>query len=394
MRKGIHVLGTGDFTHPQWLRELKTYLKEDSHSGLFRSIIPPQELGFPPTSASPLFCLQTEISCIYKRKGKTRRIHNLLFMPDFEAVEKFVQKLEKIGNLNADGRPILGIDSRDLLEIALECSPDANLVPAHIWTPWYALFGSKSGFDDIKDCFGDLTPHIFALETGLSSDPPMNRLCSSLDGYALISNSDAHSGPNLGREANLFSGDPSYKGIFDALKASARREHQTGTQPRFLGTLEFYPEEGKYHLDGHRKCGISLFPHETRELDNRCPVCSRPLTLGVLNRVHTLADRKTQVELENEPETRMLMPLPEVVSQILGPGAGKIKIENKCRQIVAELGPELNILCLLPIKDIRDFLEPLGEAIYRIRRKNITMEPGFDGQYGNLTIFRPGELNK
>ena len=392
LRKGIDVLGTGDFTHPGWRQELKASLKEDRESGLYTSILPP-ELPCPvPDRAGPLFCLQTEISCIYKRGGKTRKVHNLIFMPDFNAAEKFSKRMELIGNLTSDGRPILRLDSHDLFEIALDCSPRAVLIPAHVWTPWYALFGSKSGFDDIRDCYGDLTRHIFALETGLSSDPPMNRLLSSLDNYALISNSDAHSGPNLGREANLFSGNPSYDGIFDALRAASRREDPPSGSCRFLGTLEFYPEEGKYHLDGHRACNIALVPAQTRELNNICPVCGKPLTVGVLHRVTELADREIAPCLEKEPETRMLVPLPEVVGQILAARPGSRKVETACSRIVTELGAELDVLCQLPLDQIRAFSETLGEAVSRIRQKTIQLDAGFDGQYGKISIFQPGEL--
>lgn len=394
LRKGINVIGTGDFTHPQWLRELKTTLVEDSVSGLYRSVLP-ADLACPvPDRPDPLFCLQSEISCIYKQDGKTRKIHNLVFMPNFEAAEKFSSRLQLRGNLESDGRPILKLNSRDLFEMALECSAEAVLIPAHIWTPWYSLFGSRSGFDYIHDCYKDMTPHIFALETGLSSDPPMNRLLSALDNFCLISNSDAHSGANLGREANLFSGPPSYEGIFNALRAAARREETASGECRFLGTLEFYPEEGKYYLDGHRACNISLTPAQTRALNNICPICGKALTVGVLHRVTDLADRASPPALRNEPATRMLIPLPEVVAQILGCRPTTRKVEAKCAQIISELGAELDILCQMPLDQIRSFWKPLGEAICRIREKTVKLDPGYDGQYGTISIFEPGELGK
>lgn len=394
LRKGIDVLGSGDFTHPGWRAELRENLRFEEESGLYLSALPP-ELPCPvPDRKGPRFCLQTEISSIYKAGGKVRKIHNLVFMPDLEAAEKFSARLAAIGNLASDGRPILGLDSRDLLEIALEASPDAVLIPAHIWTPWFALFGSKSGFDSIEDCYRDLTSHIFALETGLSSDPPMNRLLSALDNYALISNSDAHSGANLGREANLFSGKPSWKGIFSALRRAAAREESAQDECSFLGTLEFYPEEGKYHLDGHRACNVVLDPEETKALNNRCPVCGRPLTVGVLHRITDLADRNSPAELVREPETRMLVPLPEVVGQILDFKPGTRRVERKCAEIVSELGAELDVLCLMDAERIRSFWEPLGEAVTRIRNRNIQLDAGFDGQYGRINIFEPGELEK
>ena len=395
MRKGIQVLGTGDFTHPQWRRELRENLVRDDHNGLYCLKSQPQADGETMhLTRQPYFCLQTEISCIYKRHGKTRKVHNLVFMPDLEAAERFSKRLEQIGNLASDGRPILGLDSRNLLEIALESSSDAVFIPAHIWTPWFALFGSKSGFNDIRDCYGDLTDHIFALETGLSSDPPMNRLLSCLDNYALISNSDAHSGINLGREANLFEGAPSWDGMFGALKSAAKRENSQDAACRFLGTLEFYPEEGKYHLDGHRACGIVMDPRIAREAGDRCPVCGKPLTIGVLHRVLDLADRNEAPALPNEPEAAMLVPLHEVVGEILASGPATKKVERKCEEIITCLGPELDVLCQIPEDEVRAYWEPLGEAVSRIRARAIFLEPGFDGQYGKISIFGPGELGQ
>ncbi|MBD5552916.1 MAG: hypothetical protein HDQ44_01120 [Desulfovibrio sp.] len=386
MRKGINVLGTGDFTHPGWRKELAATLAPDDASGLLRLKIP----AAPPSPApamEPLFCLQTEISCIYKRNGRVRKIHNLIFMPDFAAADKFSAKLASLGNIASDGRPILGLDSRDLFELALDCSPRAALVPAHIWTPWFGVLGSKSGFDALQDCYGDLTSHIVALETGLSSDPPMNRLVSALDNFAMISNSDAHSGANLGREANLFSGQPSYDGIFAALAEASRRKPDPDGACQFLGTLEFYPEEGKYHLDGHRACNLALAPDEARALNNICPVCAKPLTVGVLHRVTDLADRQNQPALHNEPPTRMLIPLPEVVGQIMRLKPGAKSVEQKCAAIVSELGPELDVLCLMPLEQISTFWEPLGLAIERVRDKNLRIAPGYDGVYGKIDIF-------
>lgn len=394
MRKGINVLGSGDFTHPAWAAELAQQLAFDESSGLYRLKIAPEKPdGVPASANAPLICLQTEISCIYKKGGKTRKIHNLIFMPDLQAAARFSRKLASIGNITSDGRPILGLDSRDLLEMALDASPRAVLVPAHVWTPWFALFGSKSGFDNLEDCYGDLTPHIFALETGLSSDPPMNRLVSKLDNYVMISNSDAHSGANLGREANLFSGSPGYDAMFDALRTQAARKPPRG-DCAFLGTLEFYPEEGKYHLDGHRACGVTLTPQESKALANRCPVCGKPLTIGVLNRVMELADRSTQPALPAEPETRMLVPMPEVVGQILGTSPNTKAVAAQCARIGDALGSELEVLCLMPPERIRSFWEPLGEAIARVRSRNLQIEPGYDGVYGKIGIFRPGELPK
>lgn len=398
--KGIDVLGTGDFTHPQWRAELREQMVFDEASGLYRLKGEPEELDFLGGARTrtheggkePLFCLQAEISSIYKRHGKVRKVHNLLFVPSLEDADRLSERLAQIGNLNSDGRPILGLDSRDLLEIMLETVPQGVLVPAHVWTPWFALFGSKSGFDRLEDCFADLSEHVFALETGLSSDPAMNRLISRLDGYALISNSDAHSGANLGREANLFAGPPSYAGMFTALRAAARRESQENLDCRFLGTMEFYPEEGKYHLDGHRACNVVLEPRDALALDNICPVCGKPLTVGVLHRVLELADRETPAQLPLEPEAQPLIPLPEVVGEILGVGSGSRKVQERYSRLLRELGPELDILCHLPEADIRAHWEPLGEAVARMRRGQVIRQGGFDGQYGVVRVFEPEEL--
>lgn len=400
--KGINVLGTGDFTHPQWRAELAEQLVLDEATGLYRLAVEPETLdimggaaGADPGAAqpeAPLFVLQTEISSIYKRGGKVRKVHNLVFVPSLEDAERLSRRLAQIGNLNADGRPILGLDSRDLLEIMLECAPGSVMIPAHVWTPWFALFGSKSGFDRLEDCYGDLSEHIFALETGLSSDPAMNRLISGLDRYALVSNSDAHSGANLGREANLFAGQPSYEGMFAALRASARREDQSSLACRFLGTMEFYPDEGKYHLDGHRACNVVLEPKDSLALGNICPVCGKPLTVGVLHRVLELADRETTPVLPREPEVRPLIPLAEVVGEILEVGPASRRVQERYSRLLRELGPELDILCRLPEADIRAHWEPLGEAVARMRRGQVFREGGYDGEYGTVRVFAPEEL--
>lgn len=396
--KGISVLGTGDFTHPQWRAELAEQLERDEASGLYRLKGEPEQLDvmagghMANTGAEkPLFMLQTEISSIYKRHGKVRKVHNLIFVRTLEDAEKLSLRLEQIGNLHSDGRPILGLDSRDLLEIMLECAEDSVMIPAHVWTPWFALFGSKSGFDRLTDCYGDLSEHIFALETGLSSDPEMNRLVSQLDGYALVSNSDAHSGANLGREANLFAGQPSYAGIFEALRTTARRQPQDALDCRFLGTMEFYPDEGKYHLDGHRACNVVLEPRESRKLGNICPECGKPLTVGVLHRVWELADREEPPLLEHEPEARPLIPLAEVVGEILGVGVASRRVQERYGSLLRELGPELDILCRMPEQEIRAHWEPLGEAVARMRRGQVFRQGGYDGEYGVVRVFTPEE---
>lgn len=391
--KGLHVLGSGDFTHSVWRNELREALEFDEESGLYRirdarpvaEELPAHadmKKGAEET-APPLFMLQGEISSIYKRGGAVRKVHNLVFMPTFEAADRFCAKLAGIGNLESDGRPILGLDSRNLLEMALETDPAAFLIPAHIWTPWFSLFGSKSGFNDIADCFGDLTPEIFALETGLSSDPEMNRMWSALDRFKLVSNSDAHSGENLGREANLFSGPISYEGIYRSLKGLP-------TETAFDGTLEFYPEEGKYHLDGHRKCDVVLEPEETRKLGGICPVCGKPLTVGVLYRVMELADRDEPV-YANGKDFESLIPLPEVLSEILGSGAKSKKVTELYAKVLARFGSELDILQTVPVEELAKFMPPLGEGVGRMRTGKVTREGGYDGEYGVVRVFSPRE---
>lgn len=388
--KGIDVLATGDFTHPGWMDVITDQLAVGDN-GLLRlrdDRTLEQELPWysGALDASRVrFLLCTEISSIYKKGGRVRKIHNLVFMPSLDAAAAFNTRLAQVGNLASDGRPILGLDARDLLEMVLETDPLAYLVPAHIWTPWFSLFGSKSGFDRIEDCFGDLSAHVFALETGLSSDPEMNWMLSALDRFSLISNSDAHSGEKLGREANLFSGEMSFAGIRDAL-----RRVQGPT--RFEGTLEFYPEEGKYHLDGHRKCGVALEPGETSRHRGLCPVCGKPLTIGVLNRVFALSDRPTPERPPGHPGFVSLVPLSEVLSEILGVGPGTKKVLGMYNQLVRDFGSELDILRRVPEEDLRRTSKMLAEAVRRMRAGAVHRHSGYDGEYGRISMFAPQEL--
>lgn len=387
--KGIQLLATGDFTHPGWLEMISDQLKS-VENGFFRlkdqSGLGQELPWFSGTGGAEdiRFVLCTEISSIYKKGGKVRKIHNLVFMPGLEAVRKFNIRLGQVGNLASDGRPILGLPARDLLEMVLETDPLAFLVPAHIWTPWFSLFGSKSGFNRLEDCFEDLSSEIFALETGLSSDPEMNQLWSALDRYTLISNSDAHSGEKLGREANLLSGEIS----FPALRAALRKD--TGPA-RFEGTLEFYPEEGKYHLDGHRKCGIVLEPAETARLKGICPVCGKELTIGVLNRVFELADRETPVRSAAQ-KFSSLVPLTEVLSEILGSGSGTKKVMGMYNQLLWDFGSELDILRRAPVEDLKKSSALLAEAVDRMRKGQVRRHSGYDGEYGRISMFTPREL--
>ncbi|MGH8903349.1 MAG: endonuclease Q family protein, partial [Egibacteraceae bacterium] len=385
-RKGIGVVGTGDFTHPAWLEELRTNLVP-AEPGLFRlreDLERDVADRLPPSCRNPVrFMLSVEISTIYKRTGRTRKVHHLVYAPDLETVREFNRRLGRIGNLGSDGRPILGLDSRDLLDITLTSGEGAYLVPAHVWTPWFAVLGSMSGFDAVKDCYADLAEHVFAIETGLSSDPAMNWRVSGLDRYRLVSNSDAHSPPALGREATVFATDLDYHAI--------RRALETGEG--FGGTVEFFPEEGKYHLDGHRKCGVRLEPAETRRLQTRCPECGKPLTVGVMHRVEALADREDGFRPEGAAGFRCIVPLPEIVGEIVGVGPKSRRVEREVAGLVARLGPELDILERLPLEEIRAAASPLvAEAIGRMRGGNVIREAGYDGEYGHIRLFTAEEL--
>jgi DNA helicase II / ATP-dependent DNA helicase PcrA len=385
-RKGITVVGTGDFTHPAWLEEIRTKLVP-AEPGLFRlrpEIEREIEQRLPASCQGPVrFLLEVEISTIYKKGDRTRKVHHLIYAANLDTAARLRERLAAIGNLNADGRPILGLDSRHLLEITLESGPDAYLVPAHVWTPWFAVLGSKSGFDSVEECYGDLAHHIFAVETGLSSDPPMNWRVSRLDRFTLVSNSDAHSPPMLGREACAFETDLDYFAI--------RRALETGEGYR--GTVEFFPEEGKYHLDGHRTCGVRLEPPETRRLDGLCPVCSKPLTVGVMHRVEELADRPEDGPPARPVPFRNLVPLPEVLAEIHGVGPKSRTVEQAFSQIVGRLGPEIDILERLPLEDVARVGDGLlGEAISRLRAGRVRREAGYDGEYGVIRLFEPDEI--
>ena len=387
-KKGITVVGTGDFTHPAWLAELQDKLVP-AEPGLFR-LRPDLERSvaerLPRACHGPTrFMLSVEISTIYKKDEATRKIHHLIYAPDFATVEAFNHRLGKIGNLKSDGRPILGLDSRHLLEIALESGPGAYLVPAHIWTPWFAALGSKSGFDSIDRCYADLAPHIFAVETGLSSDPPMNWRVSSLDRFRLVSNSDAHSPEKLGREACVFTGGLDYFAIRKALE----------TGQGYAGTVEFFPEEGKYHLDGHRACQVRLEPRETRAAGGTCAVCGKALTVGVMHRVEVLADRTDDAPPATAGGVQSLVPLPEVLSELYEVGSKSKRVSQHYEQLLGQLGPELPLLTELPLDDIRRVTSSLfAEAITRLREHRVIREAGYDGAYGTIRLFQPDELRR
>ena len=387
--KGIDVLATGDFTHPVWRQELRDSLELDDDSGLYRLKAPlsreafareiPQLAGM--EFKAPQFMLEAEISSIYKKNGKVRKVHSLVYVPDLDSADRLCAKLDAIGNLKSDGRPILGLDVKDLLAMVLEI-PRAYMIPAHIWTPWFALFGSKSGFDSLEECFEDLTPHIFAAETGLSSDPDMNRCWSHLDHLLMVSSSDAHSGENLAREATLFEGAATYDGIFDAL-------HKKDGATAYAGTLEFFPEEGKYHLDGHRACDVMLEPFESMKLGDICPVCGKPLTVGVLHRVLALADRTEAPEPGKGFAS--IIPLPEIVGELLHCGPKSKKVQEKYADLLGKFGSEMDILQSVPHGELGRIWPELGEAVRRMRAGEVIRQGGYDGEYGTIRLFDTAE---
>ena len=371
--KGIDIVGTGDFTHPRWLAELKTAL-EEAENGLY------QLKG---ADHHTRFILTTEISCIYSQGGKTRRLHLCVLAPNFETVDKISTDFTKRGfNLKADGRPIIGLSAKNLAKIILQIEPKCLIIPAHIWTPWFAVFGSKSGFDSLEECFEEMTPYIYAVETGLSSDPQMNWQLSALDNITLVSNSDAHSPANLGREANVFDIEPeklSYDEIYNIIKNKNRK--------KFLSTIEFFPEEGKYHFDGHANCNYSSHPNESRKNKNICPICKKELTLGVMHRVNDLADRQEKTADQNKHiPYKNLIPLQEIISDTFGVGKNSKKVQTEYFKLVKN-DPEFEILLDLDIERLKKITDhEIANKIIRMRQGKIKIEPGYDGIYGKISI--------
>lgn len=363
--KGINMVGTGDFTHPAWLKELKENLQYRDgvyeHNGV-------------------RFILNVEVNNIYTRLGKLRRVHNLIFAPDFETVDKINRYLGRFGKLESDGRPILSLDTYDMYHALLDISPKIFIIPSHIWTPWFSLFGSNSGFDAIEECFGDLRDRFFAVETGLSSDPAMNWRLSVLDDYTLVSNSDAHSPSRLGREANVFRDDLNYEGLVAVLKAR--------DPVRFLYTIEFYPEEGKYHFDGHRKCEVRLSPREARFNNNLCPVCSRNLTIGVLHRVEALADRDEGFLPEGRIPYKNLIPLEEIIAEALSVGRDTAVVRNEYLKLCRHFGSEFEVLINASFDALKEATrEKVAQGVLRARRGEVIINPGYDGEFGTVRIF-------
>ncbi len=386
-KKGVLVVGTGDLTHPLWFADIKKKLEPAVEPGLFKLKTEFIQKWGPYDSSQTRFMLTGEISCIYSKNGRVRKIHNLIFVPDIETAEKVIAKLSWIGNLKADGRPILGLDSKELLKILRDASPDAVLIPAHVWTPWFGIFGSKSGFDSLEECFDELTGEVFAIETGLSSDPDMNWRIPFLDGKTIMSSSDPHSLRNIGREANMFDCQPSYFEIMNAFKTNDRK--------KFISTLEFYPEEGRYHLDGHAACKIVLNPDESSKNKNLCPVCGRPLTIGVMNRIEELAakDRPAGFKLEGARPFVHLVALEKIIGEAIDLGPQTKGVAKIYQEMLEKLGSEIKILTEVSDSDLASVAKPeVAEAIKRVRSGKIRFDPaGYDGEYGILKIFDGAE---
>ncbi len=383
--KGIRLLATGDFTHPEWLFLMKERLKP-AGNGFLRlraPAQPPESAHFGGLPASPedvSFILATELSFIYSKGGRVRKIHVMVLAPDFESVERINVRLAAVGNLHSDGRPILGMDVKLFCRMIADSCPRSVVIPSHIWTPWFSLFGANSGFDTIEECFEEMTPTIFALETGLSSDPAMNWRLSALDRYALVSNSDAHSPSRIGREANVFDTEFSYRGLMDALR--------TRDPEKFLHTIEFFPEEGKYHYDGHRKCEVCLHPRESLKRGGLCPKCGKRLTIGVLHRVEELADREPGVDTESRIPFKNLVPLNEIVAQAVGKTAECQSVWDLTFRFIREFGDELTVLNDVPVSELsRIAPEKVGLGIDRMRKGRISISPGHDGEYGTIRLF-------
>jgi len=383
--KGIHIIGTGDFTHPEWFAEMCEKL-EPAEGNLYKlkaEFAAPMDELLPPSVRNNLirFVPTVEIATIYKKNDRVRKLHQLLVAPDFTAVSAINTRLERIGNLKADGRPILGLDSKELLRTMLECDERALYIPAHVWTPWFGLFGSKSGFDRLEDCYDELTPHITAIETGLSSDPAMNWRVSQLDNLAITSNSDAHSPQKLGREATLVRAELSFADIIGAYKTNDQR---------LAGTIEFFPEEGKYHADGHRACNVRFTPEQTAEHDGLCPACSKPLVVGVENRLAQVADRAPDVAKSSRKRVEYIIPLAEIIAELKGVSSTNGKaVQAEYHNVLARLGDEFSVLRSVPIEAVHEAGFPLlAIALERMRSGNVVRDPGYDGVFGTIKIFK------
>jgi DNA helicase-2/ATP-dependent DNA helicase PcrA len=385
--KGINIIGTGDFTHPEWFADIRESL-EPAEPGLYKlrdDIAAEMDAQLPDSVRGNIirFIPTVEIATIYSKGGKVRKLHQLLVAPSFKAVSEINTRLERIGNLKADGRPILGLDSKELLRLTLDADPDALYIPAHIWTPWFGMFGSKSGFDTIQEAYEELAPHIHAIETGLSSDPGMNWRVKNLDGLTITSNSDAHSPQKLGREATVINSDLSYADIIGALKTNDRR---------VVGTIEFFPEEGKYHYDGHRACGVRFTPEQTRAHEGMCPECHKPLVVGVDYRVSELAEpeREANFAPANPKQVEYIIPLAEILAELHSTkSTTSVKVLADYERAYRLLGDEFSILRHVPIDQIRDAGLPLlAIAVERMRARDVVLDPGYDGVFGVIRVFK------
>ena len=397
--KGINIIGTGDFTHPQWFKEMREQLEESECDGLYR--LKPN-FQFPisnfqknakyqiPNSKTVFFICSTELSCIYSRGGRGRRVHHVVLAPSLEVVDKIIKELEKRGkNLKSDGRPILGIDSEELLKMLLEIDERILLIPAHAWTPWFAIFGSESGFDSIEECFGKMSKHIYAIETGLSSDPAMNWRLSALDKITLISNSDAHSLPNLGREVNVF--ETKEKISYDWLASVFKNKDQK----QFKYTIEFFPEEGKYHFDGHRLCGVRLSPKETKKNKGLCPVCKKPVTVGAMNRIDGLANREEGLMPDRSIPYKSLVPLEKIIAEAFGVKSNTKGVKAEYEKLTQQGGSEFGVLLDRSEEELMKMTEPrIVEAISRVRAGKLLILPGYDGEYGTVKVFTDEEQKR
>jgi uncharacterized protein (TIGR00375 family) len=374
--KGVDLISCADFTHPVWFKHLQDNLTETS-PGIYQ--IKNSKSGIK-------FFISTEISCIYSKNDKVRRQHIVLFSPSLEVAEKISKELDKIGKLKSDGRPILGLDAKELLKICLAIDEKIMVIPAHAWTPWFSIFGSKSGFDSLEECYEELTPYIYAIETGLSSDPEMNWLLSALDNITLISNSDAHSGQTIAREANVFDLDSlSYEEIYNIIKNRDKK--------KFLYTIEFFPEEGKYHLDGHRSCNVCLMPKETEKNKNICPVCKKPLTVGVLNRVEKLADRQKVINSLKKIPFKSLVPLAEIIAEYYKQNKNTKKVQISYFEFIEKGKSELNILLNLKEEELKKIIpDIIVKGILRVREGKVKRTPGYDGEFGKIKVFTEKEL--
>ncbi|KKU16490.1 MAG: UvrD/REP helicase family protein [Parcubacteria group bacterium GW2011_GWC1_45_9] len=384
VKKGLQVLGTGDFTHPTWFSEIKNKL-EPAEPGLFKLKKKFCDTKQPFDQEKTRFVLSGEISCIYSKNGRVRRVHHLVYAPSIQDVEKINAKLSWVGKLASDGRPIIGIDSKELFKILLETDKDCALIPAHVWTPWFGVFGSKSGFDSLRECFDELEPQIFAIETGLSSSPEMNWRIPFLDNKAIISSSDSHSLPRIGREATVFDCELSY---FEMMQALKTRDN------RLFGTVEMFPEEGRYHYDGHAACKTSLSPEETKNNKGLCPKCGKPVTVGVMARVDELADKSRPQGFKPSWAKSYLstVPFDEIIADALGVSKNTKGVWFQYEEIVKSVAPELYVLLEMKESDLKQNLLPqIAEAVIRIRQGKVRLEPGYDGEYGKISIFGDGE---